>query len=57
MDQCAEVRLDQETGEVWRWEKPLDTDAVCRQFYSTFISSTLPRKLLNGLNTSNWEEK
>jgi len=32
-DQCAEVRLDQETGEVWRWEEKLDKDAVCRHFY------------------------
>jgi hypothetical protein len=28
-----EVRLDQETEEVWRLEEELDKNAVCRQLY------------------------
>ena len=38
--------------EVWRLEKELDKDAVCHRFYTVWAVSTLPRKLLKGLDSS-----
>ena len=52
MYQSVKVRLDQETHEVWGLEEELDMDAVCYRFYSTYTASTLPRKILKGLQTS-----
>jgi hypothetical protein len=37
---------------VSRLEEELGKDAVCHHFYSTYIVNTLPRKLLNVLETS-----
>jgi hypothetical protein len=48
MEQSVKVRLDQ--GETRSLE--LDKVAVCRRFCSTCTASTLPRKLLKGLETS-----
>jgi hypothetical protein len=34
-------------------EEEEDKNSVCYRFYSTFTARTLPRKLLNGSETSN----
>ena len=47
MDQSGKLRQ-----EVWNLEEELDSDAVSHGFYSTCAVSTVPRKLLMGLETS-----
>jgi hypothetical protein len=39
------------------WIRVLNKDAVSHPFYSTYTASTLPRKLLKGLETSEQEDK
>jgi hypothetical protein len=41
----------------WRLEAELDKDAVCHRLYSSYITNTLPRTLLKGLETSKLEDK
>lgn len=43
--------------EVRRSEEELDTGAVCHGPYSAYIGSTLPKKLLKGLETSKQGDK
>ena len=54
--ECS-VQLDQGTQEVCRLEVELEKDAVCHPFCSTYTARILPKKLLNGLETSELEEK
>jgi hypothetical protein len=43
--------------EMSRQEEELQKFAVCSRFYSTYTVSTLPKKLLKGLETSKEEDK
>jgi hypothetical protein len=57
MDESVKVRVGKGKGEVWRLEEELDKVAVCDRFFSKCRVSTLPKKLLNGLETSVEVEK
>jgi hypothetical protein len=52
MEQSVKIRLDQGKTRSVKLEEELDKVAICRRFCSTYTASTLPRKLLKGLETS-----
>jgi hypothetical protein len=52
MEQSVKIRLDQGLKRSVKIGRGVRKVAVCRRFCSTCTASTLPRKLLKGLETS-----